>query len=257
MLELTATNPANGHHSPHAESNPENEYSYFADKAGVLNHMLDVNDDIANFLQYQCDKLTFSMEQLTYLGRGIQFLALDDNEILQLQTLRSYLFYVNGACGDLITKTAHFADGRYDQFIADVPFHLTADQILRLGSPSRLEFAVAVTEEKFSTIKSMFAKNETKIAIDLVEMKKIEIYTEVMKLYTAIREMLLGTESLLSVTKIKNDFLKNVQEMAGDLEKQCEVLKLDELLKEIEKCIESITSVQKDIPMELALSFIA
>ncbi|XP_055303760.1 uncharacterized protein LOC129569183 [Sitodiplosis mosellana] len=235
----------------------ENGSNYFVGKKDALNYMLDVNDDVQNFVLVECDKLKFSMEQIMNLGKSIHFLALNDNETLQLNPLHSYLVYTNGVCDDLRNHMLHFADERYDQYIAGVPYNLSTDQILRLGSPSRLDWAVAVTEENLATIKSIFAKNETKIAIELAELKKLKISLEIIKLSSSVKEIQLGIEPFISITKIKNDFLKNIEKMADDLEKHVrDVLKLDDLLGKIQKCIESIVNAQKGIPLELAVSFI-
>lgn len=219
--------------------------------------MLDVNDDIANFLFAECDKLLLPMEQITNLGKSIHFLALDDNETLQLQPLHSYLMYINGVCDDLRDQIKHFADDRYVRYTSGVLYNLTSDQILRFGSPSRLDWAVAVTEENLETIKSLFSKNETKNAIEVAELKKLKISTEIIELSASIKEIQLGVESLMAITKIKNDFLNNVQKIAEELEKHVhDVVKLDDLVETVTKCIEFVVNAQKGIPLELALSFI-
>lgn len=236
---------------------PENESHFFVSSEDTYEYLLDVNDDIRNGLSVECDKIKFSMEQITNLGQSLQFLALEDNEMLQLKPLHSYLIYTNGVCDDLNDQMLHFADEDYDQLIASIPYNLTSDQILRLGSPSRLDWAVAVTEEKLKTIESIFAKNETKLAVGLAELKKLKFSSEIIKLVASIKEIQLGIEPLIGVTRIKTDFLKNIQEMAGDLEKHVkEVLKLDDLIETITQCIDTIAKTQKNIPIELALSFI-
>lgn len=235
----------------------EDESHFFVDSEDALDYMLDVNDDISNLLFVECDKIQFSMEQMTNLGRSLKFLALDDNELLQLNQLHSYLIYTNGVCDDLFDQMLHFENENYDQFIASVPYNLTPDQKLRLGSPSKLDWAVSVTEEKLEIIKSLLAKNETKFAIEMAELKKLKISSEIINLSAAVKEIELGIAPLMGITKIKNDFLKNIQEMAGDLEKHVrEVLKLDDLIKVISECIETVAKTQKGISLELAFSFI-
>jgi len=257
VLQCAVTNSEESSTSTEVPQISEDESHNFVDPEDALNFMLDLNGDIRNGLSIECDKITFSMEQITNLGKSLQFLALDDNEMLQLKQLHSYLIYTNGVCDDLNDQMLHFAGENYDQLIASIPYNLTSEQILRFGSPSKLDWAVRVTEENFETIQSIFAKNETNFAIELAELKKLKISNEIIKLSTFTKEIQLGIEPLMDVTKIKNDFLKNIQEMAGDLEKHVkEVLKLDDLIGTINKCIEAIVNAQKGIPMELALSFI-
>lgn len=245
------------HKSPDVPSVPENESIFVVSQGSALEDMFDVNDDIRNFVSVECDKLKFSMAQITNLGRSMYFLALDDNEILQLQQLHEYLIRTNEMCDDLRNQMLHFADERYDQYIAGIPYKLSSDQIYRLGSPSRLEWAVAVTEDNFSLIKSIFMKNETKTAVELAELKKLKISAEIIKLTASVKEIQLGIEPLMSVTKIKNDFLKNIHEMASDLQKHVEeVLNLDDLKEIVAKCIEAIVNAQKGVSMELAFAFL-
>lgn len=221
--------------------------------------MFDLNDDIKNFVNVECSKLKFSMDQVTNLGKSIHFLALTstNDDMLKLQKLHSFLIYTNGICDDLHDNMTRLADERYEQYLSGIPYDLSADQVVRLGNPSQLEWAVIVTEQNFAKMKSLFEANDTKNAIETAELKKLKISNEIIKLSTAVKEIRLKTEPLMEINKIKSDFLENVQKMAGDLETHVQtVLKLDDLLVALSASMELIINAQKGLPMEIALSFI-
>lgn len=222
-----------------------------------LKQLFDLNDKVEDLVLVECERLKFSMEQIINLGKSIHFLALNDDEMSKLSQLHSYLDTTNGACDNLRDKLSQFVDDRYDQYLAAIPFSLSSSQIQRLGDPTRLGFANAIAQSNLGEIQSFFLSNEIKTAMELAEIKKLKISSEIIKLSTATKEIQLGLESSLAITKIKNDFLTIVEKSADDLMNHIEhELKFDDLLKKINKCIESIINAQKGIPKELALSFL-
>lgn len=222
-----------------------------------LNYLVDLNNQIKNVMETECDKLKFSMDQIVILGKSMHFLALIDDENMKLQQLHSCMLYINDMCDDLHENMNRFANKRYAQFIARIPYNLTNEQILRFGNPSRIDFAVAVAEENLQKIKSLFGKNETKSAIDLAELKMLKISSEITKLSVDIKGILLKIEPFMAITKIKNDFLNKMQGMATGLKTHIhDVLKLDDLVVKINDCFDAIVNAQKRLALEITLSFI-
>lgn len=122
---------------------------------------------------------------------------------------------------------------------------------------SHLERAVAITELNFEKIKSLFASNVTKTAMEIAELKKLKISDKIIKLSIDVKGIQLKTEPLMGITKIKNDFLENMQKLADDLDTHVEnVLKLDDLLVAISSPLELIINAQKGLTKEIAMSFI-
>lgn len=235
---------------------PNSTYFFESNKDG-LNYLLDLNNQIKNVLETECDKLKFSMDQIVILGKSMHFLALIDDENIKLQQLHSCMLHINGMCDELHSNMNRFANKNYAQYIARIPYNLTNEQILRFGNPSRIDFAVAVVEENLEKIKSLFGKNETNSAIDLAELKRLKISSEITKLSVDIKGILLKIEPFMAITKIKNDFLNKMQGMATDLKTHIhDVLKLDDLVVKINNCFDAIVNAQKGLALEITLSFI-
>lgn len=167
--------------------------------------------------------------------------------------------YTNDKCDRLMHKTTGFAtDREYGQYFVGIPHSLTGDQILRMGSPSRLKWTIAITKSKLEDIRNTLFANGTSDAFDMAELMKLKIAREIISLSASVKEFQFGIKSSAEMTQIKIDFLKNVAEIVDDLTNHVwNVLKFDELYSQVKDSVIAISHAQRQLPMELAFSFLS